>query len=143
MKGLTYVAMLLFCGVAYSQTAKVVQLSPVDVVEIKSLYAQRDEIEKKIADFKTKVEHQYISDEVTYPSTACITFETMGSCAPPKPTPAQEKASHHWQLKDGWTSGFEYSEGFKFIVPLPRPVFSTIAPGCFTSPYITSPVISW
>lgn len=133
MKSLVPIVFLMCSLRLAAQTAKVVQLSPVDVAEVKRLYAEKTEIEKKLADFQIKIEHQYISDEVTYPTTACISgflvlnpngtvkSNISSPCNPPKPTPEQEKNSHDWKRKDGWQNGFEYSEDFKFIVPKMTP----------------------
>ncbi len=113
----------------HAQTAKVVQLSPADAAEAKSLYEQKAAIEKKIADLQERISHQYVSDEKVYPTSICIsgvsvlhpdgTTTSFPSvpCTTLKPTPEQEKASHYFTIKSGWENGFEFSDEFKFVVP--------------------------
>lgn len=112
--------------VAFGQTAKVIALSPADAAEAKSLYAQRDAIEKKIADLHVKIEHAYV-------------------------ILAQPPEHPDWVMnwKPGWGGGFQFSEDFKFIVPLyPH---SDISPsigcgginwsGCIGGQFITTPYV--
>lgn len=77
----------------FGQTAKVIQLSPEDAAQAKSLYAQKAEIEKKISSLVDGVHDKYLI------------------------------ISHHGPdglygiYKDGWNNGFEFSDDYKFIVP--------------------------
>lgn len=109
----------------HAQTAKVIQLSPEDAAQAKSLHEQKEALDKKIADLQQKIHDNYLSVEVQYPTTACIAFNRAETCIPRKPTPAEEKAARGLGPKKGWESGkFEYSDDFKFIVPAPL-TFST------------------
>lgn len=78
-----------------AQTAKVIQLSPEDAKQAQNLYAEKAEVEAKIADLQNKIKVEYLSEYQ----------ESFGSYTLP-----------------GWELGFEYSTDFKFIVPKPTPL---------------------
>jgi hypothetical protein len=92
----------------FSQHAKVVELKPSEVTRIKSLYNQRDQIAKEINEFESQIRKTYITD-------------------------CSEKSCN---LKPGWEWGFEYSEDYKFIVPIRLQLLYSsgyINNGCLTS----------
>jgi hypothetical protein len=144
--GTLFVVLFALSLPAYAQTAKVIALSPADAAEAKDLYAQRDAINKKIADLQTKVTTKYLMEEKPGPGNSFIAYSTW--CTNPSgqmiacvPTPAEkraraeqeekEKKMHHLELKEGWFS-FEFSDDFKFIVPLTyKPTPSTT---CYANP---------
>lgn len=84
---------LLFTVNAYAQTAKVIQLSDEDAAQAKSLYQQKKDIEQKISDLQIKILENYMS------------------------VPHPKSKDKYFLLKEGWDTGFEYSEDFKFVVP--------------------------
>jgi hypothetical protein len=93
-----------------AQTAKVVQLSPLDAEKARSLYEQRDRIDKEISDLEVQIGHQYISN--MEPRTGCVNYnQDLDS------VPCEKPKGKTFTLQPGWESGFEFSDNFKFIVP--------------------------
>lgn len=132
------IALLVLTFPLAAQTAKVIALSPADAAEAKDLYAQRDAILKKIDDLHQKIADKYLSDVKPGPgglfsggyivSGCALTLQANGNVQPcPPPTAAEKKAEedrkakeklqHHLERKYGWSS-FEFSEDFKFVVPV-------------------------
>jgi len=83
---------------AFSQTAKVIQLTPDEARQAKDLYDQEQALKQKRADFDDAIRKKHIFDN---PEKYKGLYYAPGF--PP--------------LKEGWTREFEYSEDFKFIVP--------------------------
>lgn len=118
-----------------AQTAKVIALSPADSAEAKALYVQRDTINKKIEELQKKITDKYLSVEKPGPgmfgsgatNNGCVAlFDGSGIPHPPctKPTAAEKAAAdkeynsqHHLERIPGWDD-FQFSEDFKFIVPV-------------------------
>ena len=75
--------MLFLSTSLYSQTAKVIQLSPEDANSAKSLYEQKTQIEVEIWHLQDRIKKEYINDPYRWGST-----------------------------------DFEFSDDFKFIVPM-------------------------
>jgi hypothetical protein len=89
------------------QTAKVIQLSPEDAAQAKSLYTQKAEIEKKIKDLEDAVHDKYLI------------------------TAHHGSQGLYGTYKEGWSAGFDYSEDFRFIVPKSYPSTNGIwSSGC-------------
>jgi hypothetical protein len=97
-----------------AQTAKVIQLSPEDAAKAKDLYAQKADIEKKIADLQAKIAGGYTTEkkEQQYLNCCCCGIKES------------DGKTYVTQFKDGWGGGFEYSSDFKFIVPKMPPAYS-------------------
>lgn len=85
------------------QTAKVVQLSPDEARQAKALHDEQDSVAKKIAEFDQAIRTKYLSapkNEEGHTNTYSLNGKWI------------------W-VRIGWGNGaFEYSEDFKFIVPL-------------------------
>jgi len=95
MKNVAF-AIVLLSVACTAQSARVIQLSPDDAAKVKQLYAQRDAIEKQIADEKDAITAKYL---VAKPGQ-------HGNCL------------GKYDYAPGWNCGeFEYSEDFRFIVP--------------------------
>lgn len=126
-----------------AQSAKVIALSPEMAKEAKALYEQRDLINRRIEELRKNVENLYLMDEKPGPSpfvssfiiSGCgITISSNGRSACPPETAAEKKAreervakeklQHHLERKPDWYS-FEFSEDFKFIVPLQMKISTT------------------
>ena len=98
---LVFLASLVFAVGCYAQTAQVIQLTPDESRQAAALYAQKAEVEAKIAALQTSITEKYTKETRTYVfCTSCVTY--LGT-------------------KTGWEGGFEYSTDFKFIVPAPQP----------------------
>jgi hypothetical protein len=96
---------------SFAQTAKVIQLSPEDAAEAKSLYEQKAAIEQKIEAMEEKVATDYLEDK-TKPAAYRYCVKFVGdTCVQGGPKDV------HYPRRDGWESGFEFSVDFKFIVP--------------------------
>lgn len=129
---------LVFSLPVHAQTAKVIALSPADAAEVKALYAQRDAINKAIEDLHKKVADKYLMEPK--PGSGSWTTSITGSgfllcttngCGPSPETAEEkkkreadykkwqesEKKATHLERKEGW-SLFEFSEDFKFVVPV-------------------------
>lgn len=96
---------ILGCSVAIgAQTAKVIQLSPEEARQAKSLRDQQDAIAKKIAEFDQTIRDKYLKaakEEEGHTATYSLNGKWI------------------W-IKSGWGNGsFQYSEDFRFIVPVP------------------------
>ena len=120
-----------------AQNAKVIQLSPEDAKQAKVLHDEQEAIAKKIVEFDQAVRTKYLTAPKEQEGHT-YTYNLNGSWV--------------W-VKDGWTTGlFEYSEDFKFIVPvLPEYLLSSQSgEGCTSYPYgvwgagsSVSPTINW
>src|ERR1700735_1313081 len=101
---------LLAALAASAQTAKVVQLSPLDAEKARSLYEQSDRIDKEISDLEVQIGQQYISN--MEPRTGCVNYNKALDSVP-----CEEPKGKTFTLQPGWESGFVFSDNFKFIVP--------------------------
>ncbi len=142
MKSLVVVLLLAgFSLSALGQTAKVIQLSPEDAAQAKSLYAQQAAIQKKIDALNDKITTQYTSEAV--PEGNCIAT-AYGSWVFSGPCSGMGAPTS--SVKPGWENGFEFSEDFKFIVPKPIPPQTlsncSLSSGCITygGMYTTTPI---
>jgi hypothetical protein len=87
-----------------AQNAKVIQLSPEDAKQAKVLHDEQEAIAKKIVEFDQAVRTKYLTAPKEQEGHT-YTYNLNGSWV--------------W-VKDGWGTGtFQYSEDFKFIVPVP------------------------
>jgi hypothetical protein len=121
----------------HAQTAKVIQLSPADAAEAKALHAQRDAINKKIDDLQKKITDKYLSVEkpgsgnfLSYSGPVRLCMINAG-CPPETPEEKKrteeadkkwresENLKHHLERIPGWDD-FQFSEDFKFIVPVEK-----------------------
>ena len=99
LKSILFLALSLPC---VAQTAKVLQLTPDEAKQAKTLYDQQAALEKQIADFHDAITKKYLHEKNVAgydPKTFAGWLYTEG------------------QSKPGWFNGFEYSEDFQFIVP--------------------------
>ncbi len=136
-----------------AQTAKVIALSPEDAAQIKSLYEQRDALNKKIEEATAKIADKYLmeskpgsdhyitcteSGTVSYGTNICFSLPRHVETAEEKKKHEEEykkwreaeKKATHLERKQGWSS-FEFSEDFKFIVPKNTLSVTTYSPcGC-------------
>ena len=94
---------LAFAGTMYAQTAKVIQLTPAETAEAKHLQAVQVDISKRMQALRGAIEARYISRS-NESDGQCHTISVGTYC--PR------------QMFEGWSGGFEYSEDFKFIVPV-------------------------
>ncbi len=98
------IAILGLSMAASAQTAKVIQLSSEDAKQAKMLHDQQEAIAKKIADFDQAVRAKYLTapkEDEGHTQTYSLNDKWI------------------W-VKSGWGSGsFQYSEDFRFIVPIP------------------------
>lgn len=143
MKLITVLAMLAFCCAVTAQTAKVVQLSTEDAAQAKALAEEQKALDEKIVAFRESIEQKYLvtteekergscyagqvalSDPVTITdgSTTGQLFITgpvtsTGSST----TEPRSSLSHTPYYRQGWGCGeYQYSDDFRFIVPLPEP----------------------
>lgn len=132
MKILLGIVIALSVGSACAQTAKVIPLSDKDSEEIKSLYAQQADIQKKIDAFRQRVWRAY----TTSPKTAdyCPQLSSIGSSV----FINADRQDDVRCIKDGWSYGFSYSEDFKYIVPVPVPEYKPNFGGCITPAFGTT-----
>lgn len=96
---------LCLCG--YAQTAKVIALTPEDAKTAQDVDLQVNEALKRKSDFYEKVRLKYIGG---YPAGRLNLICFSAGCEPSK-----------HDGKDaipGWESGFEFSDDWKYIVPL-------------------------
>lgn len=95
---------------AFSQTAKVIALSPEDAKQAESLYQQKKDIEDKIAKLEDLVKNKYLIEGVPL-YMGCVFIEIAN--------PYPNQTNLHYCRLAGWEGGFQFSEDFKFIVPKP------------------------
>jgi hypothetical protein len=123
------VVLLLAFGVGLrAQTAKVIELTPAEAKEAKALYAEQKAVADKIEKLRASIEkaHLIVVTATTYWDQPTNTLKLQG-----------------------WYGGFEFSEDFKFIVPVATPAssfnnlcFSTDGMGstnCGVGTYLTVP----
>lgn len=96
-----------------AQTAKVIQLTPDDAIQAKTLYDAQIALDKQKADFHTAIVKKYLvvkrGDKDWGDQGVVFSLDSAGITV---------KTSY----RAGWGYGnFEYSEDFKFIVPVPVP----------------------
>lgn len=134
--------MLLLTASLSAQTAKVIELSSADAAKAKSLHEAVLAAQKAEQDFRKVVEDNYLMESKpgsgTYSTfgwvgsggiTLCSANGSLAPCSEPtaeeKAEQAKahaawveaEKRAHHLERRAGWFD-FEYSEDFKFIVPM-------------------------
>jgi len=146
-----FVFMMLISVAASAQSAKVVALSPEDTAQIKALYAAREEANKRLEDFRKKIQDKYISeDKEGYPLTGTIAISncvisingsgalSTSPCAENK-AKQPEKKHFYRALKSDWYRGFELSSDFRYIVPAQEPAWhgNTIGNGCWPTTFQT------
>lgn len=145
-------ALLCLAAIAFSQSAKVIALDPADAKEAKRLADARAALLKDQADFDEKIKHKYASHVVQYPTSACISGMVVthqdgtqvhigpDTCTPPKPTDADQEHARDYRPLEGWEGGIQYSEDYRFIVPVPYvPPKNSWGNSCFvTNPAYTS-----
>lgn len=107
--------------VAAAQTAKVVQLSPEDAKEAKTLHDEQDNLTARMNAFHDRIQRKYLAakEGESYDGLIWSSVDKL-------------------RIKSGWFEGFEYSEDFRFIVPIASHIYSQFGAGCS---YFTSPVI--
>jgi hypothetical protein len=116
------VALMFLCmlvATVIAQSAKVIQLTPAEAAEAKRLYEQQIEIAEQIRKFNDTIRTRHLAATETTGSASAIMIN--GKFMP---------------LIDGWDGGrFQYSEDFRFIVPV---VDSNQKPAMFgcSIPYI-------
>lgn len=105
MRILATVLVVLWALVApgVAQDAKVLVLDQADAVEAKALYAQKLNIETKLAVLNAKIRTKYT--EVKHEGKV--------------PQVSGNFALYSFTVyKDGWSDGFRFSEDYKYIVPV-------------------------
>jgi hypothetical protein len=101
---------------AHSQTAKVIQLSASDAAQAKYLHDQAVAALKRESEFTESLREKYL--KATTSDEGQNHTQTRGYAFATESSPAHEG---YW-IKYGWGDGsFEYSEDFKFIVPIVKP----------------------
>jgi hypothetical protein len=134
------VGLLLFSSITcYAQSAKVIALSESDASSIASLYKQKQDIQNKIDKLKIEIGNKYTKTDDYYSSTGCFSVNGSGqlsltTCEQPKLTQGQEEQNKVYIPKVGWENGFEFSEDFKFIVPITLNYTSTYNNTCISNP---------
>lgn len=126
------IAVLGFSLAASGQNAKVIQLSPADAAEAKSLYAQREALDKKIEALREKIQKRELWVNQFTSRTGEHYYTSCGA----------ETSECSWLL--GWPEGkFLYSEDFRFIVPnAPSPAgILNCGLGCGSNWITTTPAI--
>lgn len=111
-----------FSLAAAGQTAKVIALTPEDAKTAQELDQQVTTALKRQSDFREKLRLKYIGGA---PAGVGLTFCLSSTgCAPTK---------HDWKdPKLGWENGFEFSDDWKYIVPITfRPSTSISGGGSF------------
>jgi hypothetical protein len=153
---------LIVTAASTAQTAKVIALTPEEARERAELQKQSDEIAAKIKAFDEAIRERYTwvkqgdkdaGNEVasgtfsgfTTGTTAC--FHTLGET--PEVTKQRDRACAEWTSKHpspppayyrrGWENGINYTDDFRYIVPVEAPKYSAFGNGCVYS----SPVIDW
>lgn len=89
---------LLLTASTQAQTARVVELSASDTAQAKALYVEQEALTKRTIAFRESIQKRYLYD----PSVPARSFSPF---------------------KEGWDIGFQYSVDFRFIVPLPAPIY--------------------
>ena len=118
----------IFWGVPLtSQTAKVIALSPEDAKARAALEAQRVEIENKIEALDEAIRMRYTTVGEKDPEASSVqSLVGLSSLFDNGP-------SRYYRR--GWEHGVNYTEDFKFIVPLTFGYdYSYTAPGCLVAP---------
>jgi hypothetical protein len=139
-------------AVVHGQTAKVIQLSPEDAAQRKTLEDQRTAIEQKIKDFDDSLRQRYTTVLEGDKDASAYSADTtlfIGALSTPSFTcvvgdlstdPVDEKRHYdcqkaleaeraktspkpHLMYRLGWEQGVIYSDDFKFIVPAPAPAY--------------------
>lgn len=108
-------ALLALSLAAQAQTAKVIELSPDDAAKAKSLYEQKESIDKQIGELEKSVTVKYLANK-----------DHRGGCT------SLSSWSEPVCVSGVWGVGFEYSDDFKFIVPkivTPLPAYNGICVG--------------
>jgi hypothetical protein len=145
-------------ALAWPQTAKVMAVTPEDTTQIVALRAAADAANKALSDFNEKVRVKYITtldnskgnqEDVNVSYTSIIigcnithyygavpltNCDMTWSTEPVKP--------RRYKLT-GWEYGFEWSEDFRYIVPVRPPTYSTQSGQWNTCPwYVNGGVIT-
>lgn len=160
---MSLVFVVLLSGALYAQSAKVIALSSEDAHSVRDLYAERDLLDKRMAEMQKHIEDKYLSDtkpgrgsnnmiivgpSVTSGCPAIFSSNGIGANCPSETATekkareereAREKAEDakktHLERKPGWGS-FIFSEDFRFIVPNQTPVpNSTCCSGSYLGGY--------
>jgi hypothetical protein len=154
---LAFLAVLVFLALPLAaQTAKVIQLSPADATARKALEEQRAAIEQKIKELDAQIQHRYTTvlqgdkdasgsyADIGLLNTTGITYACFATISN---DPAVLKAYQDCErsleaeraknppppqrmYRIGWASGFEYTEDFKFIVPVLPKTSGDVLHGC-------------
>lgn len=103
-------------AICHPQTAKVIVLSPADAAEAKRLYAEKANVEKKIAELQARIRDAYIGVPVIQEGNPkrYVCPKDSDSTVIWGPTGGPVRCE-----RNGWNYGFEYSDDFKYIVPVP------------------------
>ena len=125
-RALLTILIFAFAFACHAQDAKVIQLSPSDAAEAKSLYAQQKELDAKFADLRYRITKNYLTASKEEEGHTNTYSDPHG-------------AGWVW-VKNGWGTGnFNFSEDFRFIVPSnPLPTMniyggSYLNPVCFST----------
>ena len=144
------IALLLFAAPLFAQGAKVIALSADDTVTVKRAFDAVKAAQDRLSAVKQQIHDKYLTVEaeleessVTYLSiSGDATWTTSSWCEDPKdhtvkmvheperpkavtPKPPPPKMVKYRKEIDGWGTGFEFSEGYKFIVPTPPKITPT------------------
>jgi hypothetical protein len=137
--------LVLFPGVGYGQTAKVIPLKPEDTKELQATYNALQEAQKKWDAAQKKVQKEYTTvkpddpdagntivsgtfssddcDTLNIGSTEHIQIEGVylnGNCTK-NGKPVEQHVVEGITFRKGWENGIEFDKDFKYIVPA-RPV---------------------
>jgi hypothetical protein len=111
MKAMFTAALLMGALSLNAQSAKVIQLSPEDAKQAKQLHDASEAAAKKESEFQDVIRERYLKaskEEEGHTQTYGYLFTFQG----------KEKSHGYW-VKSGWGNGtFEFSEDFRFIVPV-------------------------
>ena len=138
------ITLLTFTASLFAQGAKVVALSADDTAAVNQAFDAVKAAQDRLGAIKQQIHDKYLTVEaeleessVTYLSiSGDATWTTSSWCEDPKdhtvkmvheperpkavtPKPLPPKMVKYKKEIDGWGTGFEFSEGYKFIVPTP------------------------
>lgn len=163
--------MLLFAVLswsAYGQTAKVAALSPEDTERAMQLRHARDKAAEAVTAFDKLMRDKYVSDlkderkDICSPGAYLITTTqgltlcglSTGCKEPTKEELEKAKADRDSyearcyrtvkvpHPREGWENGINYSEDFRYIVPVPTPEYHSGPTCCALGGIYASPAIS-
>ena len=128
MKALALVALVLLVAPLLSQTAKVEELNPDEANQAKALYAEQKDVEKRIEDFRKSIAKKYTMEEKYATEPYCINNSSTGLLRQDLCSSTRKTKTKYLDTKEGWESGFQFSEDYRFIVPAHSP--NTITYNC-------------